>query len=203
MRIVGGRNRRRRLAAPPGDRVRPSADRVREALFDILLQGRFAASGSRLVGASVLDAFAGTGALGLEALSRGAAEVFFIEREAAALAALRHNIKALDEEGRAHVVPGDATRPPRAARACAVALLDPPYGSGLASPALAALAAAGWLAVDALAVVEVGAREGLLPPAGFRILDQRAYGAARLVFFEWAGGDGQVVGFKTSGGGGV
>src|SRR5262249_25318961 len=101
MRIVGGSNRRRRLAVPPRDAVRPTADRVREALFDILLHGRFAGSGNPLADASVLDAFAGTGALGLEALSRGADEAFFIERDAAALAALRRNIKALGEEGRA------------------------------------------------------------------------------------------------------
>jgi 16S rRNA (guanine966-N2)-methyltransferase len=203
MRIVGGSNRRRRLAVPPGDAVRPTADRVREALFDILLHGRFAGSGNPLADASVLDAFAGTGALGLEALSRGADEAFFIERDAAALAALRQNIKALGEEGRTRVIPGDATRPPPAARACAVAFLDPPYRSGLAPAALAALAAAGWLAADALAVVEVGAREGLAPPSGFRILDQRAYGAARLVFLGWAEGAGQEHGVRTRGASGA
>ena len=99
-----------------------------------------------------------------------------------ALAALRRNIEALGEIARARIVPGDATRPPRAAAACAVAFLDPPYGSGLAGPALAALAAAGWLTPTALVVIETAARETVAPLPGFTLLDQRVYGAARLVF---------------------
>jgi 16S rRNA (guanine966-N2)-methyltransferase len=190
MRIVGGNHRGRRLSAPPGATVRPTGDRVREALFDILLHGRFAGAGNPLAIAAVLDAFAGTGALGLEALSRGAPEAVFIEYDGAALAALRRNVEALDEMERALIIPGDATRPPRARRACRIAFLDPPYRSGLAAPALTALAAAGWIAADALAVIEVGARENLTPPAGFAAIDERVYGAARLVFL----GRGAVIG---------
>jgi 16S rRNA (guanine966-N2)-methyltransferase len=182
MRIVGGRHRGRRLVAPAGDSVRPTSDRAREALFNILSHGHFAAAGLPFAGKPVLDAFAGTGALGLEALSRGASAAVFIEADREALAALRRNIAALGEEDSAHIVSGDATKPPRAALQCALAFLDPPYGSGLAAPALAALAAAGWLTPDALAVVEVAAREPLPPPAGFSVIDQRVYGAARLVF---------------------
>jgi 16S rRNA (guanine966-N2)-methyltransferase len=182
MRIVAGRHRGRRLLAPPGETVRPTSDRAREALFNILSHGQLAADGIPFAGAAVLDAFAGTGALGLEALSRGAAEVFFIEREREALAILRHNIAALGEDARARVVPGDATRPPRAPSACALAFLDPPYRSGLAAAALGALDAAGWLAPEALAVAELAAREELRPPAGFNLLDERVYGAARLIF---------------------
>ena len=182
MRIVGGSLRGRRLSAPPGTAVRPTGDRVREALFDILAHGRVAAGGNPFAAATVLDAFAGTGAFGLEALSRGAAEALFLERDGAALSALRRNVEALGETARARIIPGDATRPPRADRTCAVAFLDPPYGSGLAAPALAALAAAGWLAPTAIAVVEMAARERLVPAAGFTMLDERVYGAARLVF---------------------
>ena len=182
MRIVGGSHRGRRLAAPAGDLVRPTSDRAREALFNILSHGEFAAGGLHFADRPVLDAFAGTGACGLEALSRGASEAAFIENGREALAALRRNIAAFGETGRAHIVSGDATRPPRAAFACALVLLDPPYKSGLAAPALAALAAAGWLAPDALAVIEVAAREELPPVAGFTLLDERVYGAARLVF---------------------
>jgi 16S rRNA (guanine966-N2)-methyltransferase len=181
MRIVSGRHRGRRLLAPPGAAVRPTSDRAREALFNILSHGRFAADGIPFAEAAVLDAFAGTGALGLEALSRGAAEAVFIERDRDALTCLRRNIEALGEGNRALVMPGDATRPPHGGRACAVAFLDPPYRSGLAAPALAALAAAGWIAADALAAIEIAARETLSPPAGFMLLDQRVYGAARLV----------------------
>ena len=182
MRIVGGRHRGRRLVAPPGEAVRPTSDRAREALFNILSHGNFAAAGSPLAGQGVLDAFAGTGALGLEALSRGAREAVFIEENREALAALRRNIEALGEDEQAHIVRGDATRPPRALFRCAVAFLDPPYGSGLAAPALTALDAAGWLAPGALAVVELAAAEDFAPPPGFITLDSRVYGAARLIF---------------------
>jgi 16S rRNA (guanine966-N2)-methyltransferase len=182
LRIVGGVHRGRRLVAPEGDTVRPTSDRAREALFNILSHGDFAASGLMFAGRPVLDAFAGTGAFGLEALSRGAGAAIFIEDNRAALAALRRNIAALGEEDRAQIVGGDATRPGRAAQACAVAFLDPPYRSGLAAPALEALAAAGWLTPDALIVIEVAAREDLPPAAGFTLIGERVYGAARLVF---------------------
>jgi 16S rRNA (guanine966-N2)-methyltransferase len=183
VRIVGGRHRGRRLVAPPGDAVRTTSDRAREALFNILAHGRFAAgSGPVWQDRVVLDAFAGTGALGLEALSRGAAESYFIERERAALDALRRNIDALGETARAHLRAGDALHPPPAPRPAELAFLDPPYREGLAAPALAALAASGWLATGAVVVVEVGAKEAFVPPDGFEPLDERRYGAARLVF---------------------
>jgi len=188
MRIVGGRHRGRKLLAPPGEVVRPTSDRAREALFNILSHGRFAGEGSPLAGANVLDAFAGTGALGLEALSRGAAQVAFIETEKAALAMLRANLAALDEYDNAYVLAGDATHPPRAPYSCAVAFLDPPYHSGLAAPALAALAGSGWLADDVLAVIELAAREVLPLPDGFLPIDERIYGAARLIFLQREGG---------------
>jgi 16S rRNA (guanine966-N2)-methyltransferase len=187
LRIVGGVHRGRRLIAPPGEVVRPTSDRAREALFNILSHGRFAAEGLPFADRPVLDAFAGTGALGLEALSRGASAAAFIENGREALTALRHNVAALGEEDRAHVVAGDATRPPRAALMCTVALLDPPYRSGLAAPALSALAKAGWLLPDALAIVEVAAREELPVPVGFALIDERVYGAARLVFLRYNG----------------
>jgi 16S rRNA (guanine966-N2)-methyltransferase len=182
MRIVGGRHRGRRLLAPPGDTVRPTSDRAREALFNILSHGRLAADGIPFAGVAVLDAFAGTGALGLEALSRGAAEAVFFERDPEALAVLRKNVATLGESARAQIMPYDATRPPRAGSRCALAFLDPPYRSGFAAAALEAIEAAGWLMPDALAVIETGAREELVPPAGFTLLDERVYGAARLVF---------------------
>ena len=182
MRIVGGSHRGRRLVAPPGELVRPTSDRAREALFNILSHGDYAASGLPFADRPVLDAFAGTGAFGLEALSRGASAAAFIESEREALTALRRNVGALGEGERAHIVAGDATRPPRAVLACAVAFLDPPYHSGLAAPALGALAAADWLTHTALIVIEVAAREELSLPEGFTLVEERVYGAARLVF---------------------
>ena len=187
LRIVGGMHRGRWLVVPPGEAVRPTSDRAREALFNILLHGRFAASGSPIAGEGVLDVFAGTGAFGLEALSRGAKAAAFIENGREALTALRHNIVALGEDEHAHVVAADATRPPRATSACALAFLDPPYGSGFAPAALAALAVAGWLAPEALAIVEVAAREAFAAPGGFTVIDERVYGAARLVFLRYDG----------------
>jgi len=186
MRIVGGRHRGRRLLAPSGETVRPTSDRAREALFNILCHGRLAADGIPFAGAVVLDAFAGTGALGLEALSRGAGEAVFFEQNPEALAVLRKNVASLGESTRAHILPYDATRPPRAGVRCAVAFLDPPYRSGLAATALGAIEAAGWLTPEALVVIESGGREETMPLAGFTRIDKRNYGAARLVFLRRA-----------------
>ena len=106
----------------------------------------------------------------------------FIEQDRTALTVLRNNIDAMGESARSRIVPGDATRPPRAISGCAVVFLDPPYRSGLAGPALIALEAAGWLTPDALAVVELAACEHQAPPVGFSLVDERVYGAARLHF---------------------
>ena len=184
MRIIAGKHKGRTLAAPEGLAVRPTSDRAREALFDILAHGRFGET-PLFMDAQVLDAFAGTGALGLEALSRGAAYVTFIENDRVALKALRANIAAIGAEKSAAILPLDALHPPRAGRAAALAFLDPPYGEDIAAPALTALAAAGWFAPEALVVVEVAARQKLAAPAGFTTLEERRYGAARLVFLRF------------------
>ena len=182
MRIVAGRFRGRVLAAPPGRAVRPTADRVREALFNTLGQRE-----GGLAGLRVLDAFAGSGALGFEALSWGAAHVTFLEAEPASLAVIAANARTLGVADQVTIVRGDATRPPRATVACELLLLDPPYRSGLGPPALAALAAAGWIAPGAQVVVEVAAAEGFSPPKGLTVSDERRYGAARLVYMSAAG----------------
>jgi 16S rRNA (guanine966-N2)-methyltransferase len=188
MRIVGGSHRGRPLQAPPGDRIRPTSDRAREALFNILAhRGWGPGGGPAYAGVSVLDAFAGTGALGLEALSRGARRVIFLENDRTALATLRANVKALGEEARITIVPADAAKPPRATARCALAFLDPPYGKALAAPALETLAANGWLEAGAVCVVETAAAETLAPPDGFTLLDERRYGAARLTFLRAPG----------------
>jgi 16S rRNA (guanine966-N2)-methyltransferase len=187
MRIVAGKHRGRRIAAPEGHDVRPTSDRARESLFNILQHGSFTSDGtSPLIDAQVLDVFAGSGALGLEALSRGAAHLTCIENSATARAALRANAKALGETARVTVVQADATKPPAAAGpACSLVLMDPPYRSALAAPALAALADRGWLAAGAMCVVEISAAGSLETPAGFTPLDERRYGKARLVFLRY------------------
>ncbi|MGB8274346.1 MAG: 16S rRNA (guanine(966)-N(2))-methyltransferase RsmD [Alphaproteobacteria bacterium] len=180
MRIVGGKHRGRKLAAPAGKRVRPTSDRAREAVFNILSHGRFADS-SPISGKRVCDAFCGTGAMGLEALSRGAAHATFLDSDPAVLEIAKENAEKLGETQNARFVRADATRPPKAPAPCGLLFLDPPYGSGLAQPALAALGRAGWIAEDAVVVVEVGAREKFAAPQGFETLDERRYGAARVI----------------------
>ncbi len=173
MRIIAGQWRGRALRAPPqqapgratgraagqpaGQGTRPTADRVRQALFDRLAHAPWAGR-AVLDGARVLDAFAGTGALGLEALSRGAAAAAFMERDRAALAALRANVAACSAEPRCRVLEADALRPPPG-QPCALVFLDPPYRQGLAAPAVAALRAAGWIAPGALLLLELASDE--------------------------------------------
>jgi len=185
MRIIGGKWRGRRLAAPDGHAVRPTGDRVREALFNILEHGGFRpGGGSPLPGARVLDGFAGTGALGLEALSRGADHATFIEKDRVAQRALEANIAGCGAADQATVLRADCRTPPRATAACSLIFLDPPYGEGQAAPALTALADAGWLAEDALCSVELGAKDDFTAPARFTSLDERRYGAARIVILQ-------------------
>ncbi len=186
MRIVGGKHRGRRIEAPPGQDVRPTSDRAREALFNILIHGHLSADGtSPLPGARVLDAFAGSGALGLEALSRGAGHALFIESDAKACAAIRANAKALGETANATVMPGDATKPPPCPGApCSIVFLDPPYGRDLTAPALAALAARGWIADGAICIVELAIDDGITLPPSFTLLDDRNYGKARLLILK-------------------
>lgn len=196
VRIVAGSNRGRALMAPKGASTRPTADRARQAIFDQLAHAPWFGRAA-LERAVVLDAFAGTGALGLEALSRGAARARFIERDRAALAALRANIAACRAEDRARVLAGDVTAPPRAPEAHDLVFLDPPYGKGLVTAGLRALARAGWLARGALIVAETGAEAGadedMMPPDGHDfstvppdILSERVFGAARVTIFRLA-----------------
>ena len=164
MRIIAGSRRGRMLHAPTGSTTRPTADRVRQALFDMLLHAPWGGL-SLLEGAHVLDAFAGTGALGLEALSRGAEHVTFFETDRPALAALRANIHACGWESRTTVLPRDVTAPRAANPAMGPArlvFLDPPYRMGLPGKALLALRNRGWLAPDAIVVAET-ARDEALP----------------------------------------
>jgi 16S rRNA (guanine966-N2)-methyltransferase len=183
VRIVAGRLKGRRLVAPKGLATRPTADRARQALFDMIMHAYWAEG--VIQGATVLDAFAGTGALGLEALSRGAAAACFIERDHEALATLRANIAACGIESLCRVIPGDATRPPAPATPCRVVFLDPPYGQGLVPAALGALSARGWIAEAALIVAEIAATEAA--PTESPLLADRRHGAARVMVWRMGG----------------
>jgi 16S rRNA (guanine966-N2)-methyltransferase len=180
MRIVGGRLRGRALAVPRSQAIRPTADRLREALFNILVHG----CGDPVTGARVLDLFAGTGALGLEALSRGADFALFIDDAAAARALIRENVAALGLGGVSRIFRRDATRLGDAPRLAPFSLvfLDPPYGRALAQSALASAQAGGWIAPGALIVVEEAAKAAFAAPAGMEELDRRTYDDSELIF---------------------
>ena len=182
MRIVAGRHRGHALIAPRGMRTRPTADRLREALFNILAHGH----GVALDESKVLDLFAGTGALGLEALSRGARFALFVEEAAPARAAIRENIDALGLTGATKLFRRDATRlgpmPPSAGGPFDLVFCDPPYGKDLAAPALTGAQEGGWLAADALCIVELGIADTLVLPESFEILETRDYGETKLAF---------------------
>ncbi len=179
MRIIAGQWRGRQLIAPAGANTRPTADRVRQALFDMLLHAPWAGRDA-VEGAHVLDAFAGTGALGLESLSRGASCSFFFEQDRTALAALRANVQACRAEAQCRIVARDTLRP-TVGQACNLVFLDPPYGQDLVPKAVEALRAAGWIAEGALLVVETSQGE-VLPSLG-HLLAERQHGAARLSFW--------------------
>ena len=183
MRIVGGALRGRRLAGPKSFSIRPTSDRLRETIFDILAH----AYPQTIQGAAVIDLFAGAGALGLEALSRGAARALFVDHGAEARALLRQNIETLGLGGVTRVFRRDAMRlglAPKAER-FGLAFLDPPYGHNFATPALAELARGGWLSPGALAIVEEAASAAVGLPEGFRKEETRRYGDTQVVFTRW------------------
>ncbi len=176
MRIVGGRARGLKLAevgaGDPKSHLRPTSDRVREAIFNLLVNGGY---GNPLNGARVLDIFAGTGALGLEALSRGATHASFIENGKPALALLTRNIALMRAEAMTALHRKDATAPgPNPSAPFEVIFLDPPYGKAMGEAALNAALAGGWIAPGALIVWEEGAAPTL--PEGVTLEDQRKYG---------------------------
>lgn len=179
MRIVGGAWRGRRLATPRTETIRPTSDRLREALFNVLAHAYDdAASGAR-----VLDLFAGTGALGFEALSRGATYALLVDDGAEARSVIRANIEAFGAEGITRLFRRDATKlgPAGPAGAFSLVFCDPPYGRDLAPAALASASAGGWLTPGALAVIEEAATSTVALPAGFEELERRAYGETAII----------------------
>ena len=180
MRIVAGDWRGRTLTAPSGTETRPTADRVRQALFDILMHAPWAGR-SLIEGATVLDVFAGTGALGLEALSRGAAKADFVEWARPALAALRANIAACDAAARVSVQPRDVLRPGPGTHT-KVIFLDPPYNQGLVQRSVNVLRTEGWLRPGSLVIAETGRLEQVVETGS--ILAHRVHGAAQITIWQ-------------------
>ena len=184
MRINAGNHRGAKLLVAKGVDVRPTSDRARQAIFNILF-----AHGLKIEGAKVLDAFAGSGALGLEALSRGAGCLILFDNADAALDTARRNVAHCREENRTRIVRADATRPPRASGFANYApadlvFVDPPYGKGLVATTLMALRSAGWIADRAIVVAEMDQRDPFDSPEGYSIREERSYGKAKIIFLE-------------------
>ncbi|MFW6413414.1 MAG: 16S rRNA (guanine(966)-N(2))-methyltransferase RsmD [Oceanicaulis sp.] len=186
MRIVAGVHKSRPIQAPKGLSTRPTTDRVREAVFNKLAHAPWAPV---LEGARVLDLFAGSGALGLEAISRGAVFALFVETEAAARGAIRTNVEALQLYGCTKLHRRDATdlgkKPEKVGAPFDIAFLDPPYGKGLGERALETLASGGWLKSGAIAVLEESARVAVTPPEAFAELDALEAGETVVRFLKF------------------
>lgn len=185
MRIIGGTHRGTALASVgKGDaaaHLRPTSDRVRESLFNVLLGGRF---GDPITDAAVLDLFAGTGALGLEALSRGATHVTFVDDGRMAQKLIRENVAKTRREADTNLIPRTAIRLPEAKHACDLIFLDPPYGKDLGLKALRSAQENGWIATGATIVWEENAAQ--MAPAGYELLDQRRYGDTWITLLAYA-----------------
>ena len=184
MRIVGGRFRGRSLTGPTSDAVRPTSDRLRETIFNILAH----AYDDPVEGARLLDLFAGTGAMGLEAMSRGAAFGLFVDESAQARGIIRENVEALGLGGATRIFRRDATRMGPAAPNAPFSLVfcDPPYGRDFAPKALTSCAEGGLLVPGALVVVEEAEGVDVTLPAGFEEIERRDYGETRVVFGRFA-----------------
>jgi 16S rRNA (guanine966-N2)-methyltransferase len=180
MRVAGGRLKGRNIASPTSREIRPTQDRLRESLFNILVH----AYDDPIEGARVLDLFAGTGALGIEAVSRGAAFALFVDNGAEARALLRNNVEALGLGGVTKVYRRDATDlgPAHPVEPFALVFCDPPYGKGLGEKSLTSLRAGGWLTQGALVVVEESKAAVFTAPDGFEELERRAYDDTEFVF---------------------
>ncbi|HTE95691.1 MAG TPA: 16S rRNA (guanine(966)-N(2))-methyltransferase RsmD [Bradyrhizobium sp.] len=180
MRVVGGRLKGRNLASPSSRDIRPTADRLRESLFNILIH----AYDDPIQGARVLDLFAGTGALGIEAISRGAAFALFVDNGAEARALLRNNVESLGLGGVTKVFRRDAGNlgPAHPVEPFSLVFLDPPYRMKLAEKALASLRDGGWLTPNALLVVEEAKAAEFAAPDGFEELERRVYDDTEFVF---------------------
>lgn len=180
MRVSGGLHGGRTLKAPSSNKIRPTSDKLRQAVFNILAH----AYGDPVSGASVLDLFAGTGALGIEALSRGAVFTLFVEEAAEARALIRTNVEALQLTGVTKIYRRDATKlgPRGLFEKFTLLFCDPPYGKGFAEKALASAREGGWLAKNTLVVVEEAADAKFTAPEGFEVLERRTYDDTEIFF---------------------
>ena len=186
MRIIAGKHRGRTIVSPSGRNVRPTSDRVRESLFNMLEHGDHGpGTASVMNDAIVLDVFAGSGAFGLEALSRGARNCIFMEQSRAVCSVLRQTITTFRETETCQILQADGTRPPPASEAVSLLFLDPPYRKGFLPVALTALLNQGWIDGQTLCCGEMDVRDSFETPQGFSILDDRSWAKTRIVLLQW------------------
>ena len=178
MRIIAGKYRGRKLESPSDMDVRPTTDKMRERIFSMLQHARYPA----LNGAQVMDIFAGTGALGLEALSRGATHVTFVEKSPKSIALLNKNIAAMKVEQDTTLIKSRATSLQTASTPCDIIFMDPPYGRDLLAPSIACLLEGAWLADGGVIIAEMKSDEDFEVPVGLTLIDERKQGIQRVVF---------------------
>lgn len=187
MRIIAGQYKGRKLMTPTSDHIRPTSDRAREALFNLLMHGKYA--GEAVIDQHVVDLCCGTGAIGLEALSRGARAVTFVDQDKRSLELSKQNVTHCGANHAAYFVQADVAKLPAAREAAALVIMDAPYDSPILVAAYAALVRGGWLAKEALIVAEQ-ARDAAVPElAGAALIDERQYGKAKIVIYRVEGAD--------------
>lgn len=188
LRIIAGKHRGRKIFMKEGKDIRPTGSRAREGIFNILLHGRFSGvDNSPLVDKRVVDLFCGSGALGLEALSRGAAHVTFVDQSSESIALVKQNAEHFGETPNVKFVRSDSSSLPPAPQKFSLAFMDPPYKTELATKALESLHKNKWLEDDAVVVVEVSKTQEITPPEGYDVFDMRDYGNNRIYFLNYNG----------------
>lgn len=186
LRIIAGKHRGRKIDIRESKSIRPTGSKARGAIFNILTHGQFGPGGqSPLLGQRVLDLFCGTGALGLEALSRGASHVTFVDQSQESINLARQNALRMGEETTVQFLRNDSTSLPPGRTQVSLVFMDPPYNSGLATKSLGSLDKQGWLVDGAVMVVEISAKETLPAPEGYSVFDEREYGNTKIVFLRY------------------
>lgn len=189
LKIIAGKHRGKNIQTKKNSAIRPTGARTRGAIFNILMHGQFGGhEHSPLIDKSVIDLFCGTGALGLEALSRGAKHVTFVDEASDSIVLANANVAHMNETANVQLIRSDSTALPKARRTCSLAFLDPPYNSGLAIKSLRSLDTQGWLEDGAIAVVEVSNRETLTPPDHYIVFDERRYGNTKIILLRYQKG---------------
>ncbi len=196
MKIVAGKHKGRSVEGTKERSVRPTTSRVRESMFNLLKHGKFLYSDDfisddnpdLIEGRKLADIFCGTGVLGLEAISRGAEHVTFIDQSPKSLELTRHNVASLGEEENSKFIRSDSTNLPRAAYPCKLVFIDPPYHKNLAIPSLKSLAEQGWLEYGAVVVLEHGKQDDIVTPEGYNLLDHRSHDKTKISIYQYIGG---------------